>query len=436
MFTVAILGRPNVGKSSLFNLLIEERKAITSDEAGTTIDRLYGYVTHLGKEFRIIDTGGLEIEKSTFKEQIKEQADLAIAEADLIILLTDVNSGITNDDQYIAGILNKTDKDIIVCVNKVDNDQLMMSSYEFYSLGYSEVIPISTKHLIGIGDLLEHITKRIKSPIKEKHDNIIKFSILGRPNVGKSSLVNTILGENRSIVSDAPGTTRDMIDTKFTRNKQEYIVIDTAGILRPGSLGTEIEKYSQQRALLALEKSNVAVLLLDSSEDFSALDKNIAGYIQEANKAVVVAFNKWDLISKETNTQNKFMKLFDENFKMFDFAPVVFISAKENTKIHDLFEAITISYNNFHNEFKTSILNGILGKAVTINPPKIFNTGLAKFKYITQVGIKPPTFNLYVNSKEYVHFTYLRYLENEFRNALELKGTPIIFNLVEGDNFG
>lgn len=435
MFKIAILGRPNVGKSSLFNLLIKERKAITSNISGTTIDRLYARAEHLGKEFIVIDTGGLEVEKTTFKENIHEQASLAISEADLIIFLTDIKNGVTSDDEYIADILKKSQKDVLVCVNKVDNKNLLMSSYEFYSLGFEDVIPISIKHLIGVGDLLEYISKKIATPIKNKKEDIIKFTIIGRPNVGKSSLVNTILGEKRAIVSNIAGTTRDIIDTDFKRDKKKYKVIDTAGLLRPGKIKNEIERYSQERALLALQRSDVGILLLDASEDFINLDKNIAGYIKDANKAIVVAFNKWDLVEKKTNTQDDFSRLFYENFKFLSFANIVFISALENIKINDLFKEINSAYKNFTKKIKTSILNDILAKAITISPPKIFNMGIARFKYITQIGNMPPRFNLYVNNKKYVHFSYLRYLENEFRKYLDLKGTPIIFNLIQGDNY-
>lgn len=432
-YKVAILGRPNVGKSSLFNCLIEQRKAITDDVSGTTIDRLYGSVSYLGKTFSIIDTGGLEIEKSKFKDEIYMQAQFAIDEANLIIFLTDVLTGITNDDYYIASLINKSKKDVVVCVNKVDNEILNLDSYEFYSLGFSNVIAISTKQRIGIGNLLEYICQKIDNKTDDKDSNYIRFCILGRTNVGKSTLSNAILNQARSIVSDKKGTTRDIIDTPFKRNKKDYLVIDTAGILRPGGLYTNLEKYAQIRSLDAIMRSDVAILLLDATEPITELDKNIAGYIKENNKAVVVCVNKWDLVEKENNTTKKFLEKIRENFKMFQYADVVFISAKEKEKINDLFNAIDRAYESYHLKFKTSILNQILAKAITVNPAKIFNNGQARFKYITQISIAPPRFNLFVNNKEYVHFSYLRYLENEFRNSLNLVGTPIVFEVVEGE---
>lgn len=433
MFKVAIVGRPNVGKSSLFNLLINERKAITDNISGTTIDRLYGTASWLNRKFSVIDTGGLENEDSPFKTQIKAQVEVAVSEADLIIFLTDVLNGITQDDLYINKFLRQSKKDVVVVVNKVDNINLNSEIYDFYQLGHSDVIALSVQHKIGFGQLLEAICKKITTHTDSDSGDKIRFAVLGKPNVGKSSLVNALLKENRQVVSNIPGTTKDAVDCEFKYHNQHYVVVDTAGILRRGAVGLDVEKYAQLRALNAINDADICLLVLDTSMPINELDKNIAGYIKDANKGIIIVCNKWDLIKKDTNTMTTYVNNFKQDFKMFQYAPFCFISALNATNLEQLMKLINEVYVNINKEFKTSVLNQILAEVVTITPPKTFNNGIARFKYCTQKTIKPVRFLLFVNNVDYVHFSYLRYLENEFRSRLNLVGAPLVFEVIQGE---
>jgi len=424
-FVVAIVGRPNVGKSSLFNRIIGEKIAITNDEIGVTRDRIYGKAVWLTRKFSLIDTGGIDIVDLPFLKQIEQQVEFAIDEADLIVFLTDGKNGVTDGDMYIAKKLQKIDKPIILAVNKIDDVNEMNNIYEFYNLGFENLIGISTNHSIGMGDLLDLIISNMKEEEKNEDSNNIKFSIIGRPNVGKSTLTNAILGENRVIVSNISGTTRDAIDTKFKYNSQEYVVIDTAGIKKRGKIYENTDKYSVIRTLSAIDKSDVCLIVIDAADGVLEQDKNVAGYALNANKAIIIIVNKWDIVDKDDKTMHKMEKTIRNEFKFLDYAEIIFISAKENKRINLIFDQIKLAYNNFNKEIKTSILNEIISDAVAFTPPTIYNRGKATFSYITQVSKKPPTFVLFVNNINYVHFSYERYLLNKLRESIDFKGTPI-----------
>ncbi len=432
MYKVAIVGRPNVGKSSFFNLLINARKAITDSLPNTTVDRLYGIAKWMGKSFQVIDTGGIEKDNTPFKEAIIEQVNYALAEANLIIMLADITN-LTDDDYLVAKYLKKQNKDVLLILNKCDNDQLKYNQYEFYKLGFKDLFILSTKHKIGLGDILDYITNKISLNQLSSSNDHIKFSIVGRPNAGKSSLANLLLGENRSVVSPVEGTTVDAINSYFKYRGHTFEVIDTAGLLRRGKEVSDKEKYAQMRALSALDESDIAIMLLDINDGIKELDKNIAGYIKERNKGVVIIANKWDLIKKDNNTYNQYLEKIKYDFKMFQYAPIIFTTTLNKQNINKILDTIISINDNLNKEIKTNILNEILAKTTTINPPKPFNNGIAKFKYITQISVNPIKFLLFCNNPDYVHFTYLRYLENEFRNALDFSGVPIIFEVAKGE---
>ncbi len=424
-YKVAIVGRPNVGKSSLFNRLVGARLSITDDEAGVTRDRLYAKAEWLTKNFRVIDTGGIDIGDAPFLNQIKAQAQIAMDEADVIIFVVDSKTGLVDSDYYIAKLLYKSEKPVILAVNKIDDVNQLQNMYEFYALGLGDPIAISSHHGIGIGDLLDLVISHMTEEEKEYDDDVISFCIVGRPNVGKSSLTNTILGEERVIVSEISGTTRDAIDTQFKKDRKQYVVIDTAGIKKRGKIYENADKYSVLRALSALERSDVALLILDGEEGVIEQDKHVAGYISDYGKAVVIVVNKWDAIEKDDKTMKRTEEKIRDEFKFLEYAQVVFISAKHNERIHTIFPAINLAYENYHKKVQTSILNDLIQDAVAMNPTPIFNHGKAQFNYITQVAIKPPTFALFVNNPDFVHFSYLRYLNNQVRNGIDFTGTPI-----------
>ncbi len=424
-FKVAIVGRPNVGKSSLFNRLIGERLAITDDMPGVTRDRIYAKAEWLTKNFRVIDTGGIDIGDAPFLNQIKAQAQVAMDEADVIVFVVDGKTGLTDSDYYIANLLYKTEAPVVLAVNKIDDINQVTNIYEFYALGLSDPIAISAHHGIGIGDLLDKI---ISYHTKEEivyDEDIIRFCVVGRPNVGKSSLTNAILGEERTIVSEISGTTRDAIDTQFKKDRKEYVVIDTAGIKKRGKVYENTDKYSVLRALSALERSDVALLVLDGEEGVIEQDKHVAGYISDYYKAVVIVVNKWDAVLKDEKTMKKMQDKIKDEFKFLDYAQIVFVSAKDNTRIHTIFPAINYAYENYEKQVQTSILNDLMHDAVAMNPTPIFNHGKAQFNYATQVATKPPTFIMFVNNPDFVHFSYERYLKNQLREAIDFTGTPI-----------
>jgi len=424
-FVVAIVGRPNVGKSSLFNRIVGERISITNDEEGVTRDRIYAKAEWLTKTFNVIDTGGIDIIDVPFLSQIKEQVNLAMDEADLIIFLTDGKVGITDGDNYIANLLYQTKKPVILAVNKIDDVNQMHNIYDFYQLGFDDPIAVSTNHGIGIGDLLDKIIYQMGDHDEVVDDDSIKFSIIGRPNVGKSSLTNSILGENRVIVSEISGTTTDAIDSKFEFNNKKYTAIDTAGIKKRGRIYESTDKYSVIRTINAIEKSDVVLLVLDGAEGIVEQDKNVAGYAIDANKAIIIVVNKWDIVEKDDKTMHKMVKHIKDEFPFLDYAEIVFTSALKNQRITTIFPAIDLAYENYTKEVKTSILNQILQEALAMNPTPTHNKGKASFSYITQVNNKPPTFLLFVNNPNYVHFSYLRYLNNQLRNSIDFTGTPI-----------
>lgn len=426
-FTVAIVGRPNVGKSSLFNRILGERLSITDDVAGVTRDRIYAQAEWLTKRFSIIDTGGIDIGDAPFLTQIKHQAEIAMDEATVIIFVVDGLVGLTDSDYYIAKQLYKTEKPVVVAVNKIDDLVHAHNAYEFYSLGFQDPIAISSHHGIGVGDLLDKVLSYMTTEDKPAEKGVISFAVIGRPNVGKSSLVNAIIGEERVIVSDISGTTTDAIDTSFIKDKQKYTVIDTAGIKKRGKVYENLDKYSVLRALTALERADVALLVLDGEAGIQEQDGHVAGYIMEYKRACIIVVNKWDLVEKDSKTMKKFEEKIREEFKFLTYAPIVFLSAKENQRVHTLFPVLQSVYENFTKELSTKLINDTLIDAVLMNPPSVFNQGKAKFNYATQTDIKPPTITMFVNEPKYIHFSYERYLQNQFRSVFDLTGSPLKF---------
>lgn len=422
---VAIVGSPNVGKSTLFNRIVGERQAIVHDEAGVTRDRLYAKAEWLTREFQIIDTGGVEVASAPFQVQIRAQVEIAIEEADVIVFVTDGKVGVTPDDRLVTKMLHKSSKPVILVVNKIDDISKVDDIHEFYALGIGDPIAISTAHGIGIGDLLDRIVKLLPDRKVKTYEDAICFSLIGRPNVGKSSLTNAILNQERVIVSSIEGTTRDSIDTPFKRDDKEYVVIDTAGLKKRGKIYESVDKYAAIRALSAIERSDVVLLVIDAEEGINQQDKHVVGYAFEASKAIVIVVNKWDLVTKDEHAMVDFTKKIREEFKFLDYAPIVFVSAKNRSRIGNIFPEIDVAYNSYTSRLSTSILNEIIQDAQIMNPTPEFNGGRLKIYYANQATIKPPTFVLFVNNQNYMHFSYLRYLENRLRETFELKGSPI-----------
>ena len=422
---VAIVGRANVGKSTIFNRMVGERISIVEDVAGVTRDRIYAKASWLTKEFSVIDTGGIELENASFTTQIKMQAEIAIEEADVIVFVVNGREGITKEDEYVARLLQKSRKPIILVVNKIDDNQFRDYIYEFYALGVGDPIPVSGSHGIGIGDLLDQINNQLDLQDEETNEDEISFSIIGRPNVGKSSLTNAILGEERVIVSNIEGTTRDAIDTPFVKDGQKYRVVDTAGMRKKGKVYENIEKYSILRALTSIEKSDVILVVIDGETGIREQDKHVAGYAHEAGKGVVIVYNKWDLVDKDEKTMQKKQKEIYEQFKYLDYARIVFTSAKTGQRVDQIFPLIQESYENSRKRVQTSVLNDVLVDAQLMNPTTTFNGGRLKIFYANQVAVCPPTFVLFSNDPQYLHFSYKRYLENRLREAFGFEGTPI-----------
>ena len=422
---VAIVGRPNVGKSTLFNRIIGERLSITDDQPGVTRDRIYCKASWLNKEFFMIDTGGIELGDAPFLTEIKAQADIAMEEADVIVFVVDCRSGLTDDDTYIAKLLYKTNKPVLLAVNKVDDQKFKDNVYDFYALGFGEPIVVSSSHGIGVGNLLDKIIENF--PIKEETDNseAIRFCLIGRPNVGKSSLTNTLLNDNRVIVSPIAGTTRDTIDTTFRAYDKEWVVIDTAGLRKRGKVYENVEKYSVIRSVDAIGRSDVVILVLDAETGIIEQDLHVGQYIEEYRKPCIIVVNKWDLVDKDSKTMQKWIDDIRATYKYLDFAPIVFLSAKENKRVHTLFPAILEAYNAYHLRIQTSVLNNVIEDAVAMFPPSEFNGGKIKFYYSSQVGVEPPTFSFFVNEPKYLHFSYYRYLENQIRKNFDFYATPI-----------
>ncbi|MGV3488070.1 MAG: ribosome biogenesis GTPase Der [Tuberibacillus sp.] len=423
---VAIVGRPNVGKSTIFNRIVGERLAIVEDFPGVTRDRLYGEGEWLGRHFNVIDTGGIDLGDEPLLVQIREQAALAIEEADVILCVVDGKDGLTGADADVANILYRSDKPIVLAVNKVDNLERRENLYDFYTLGLGDPIGISGAHGIGIGDLLDEIVKHFpKHDEPDYDDSVIRFSLIGRPNVGKSSLVNAILGKDRVIVSNIPGTTRDAIDTPFKANDKEYVIIDTAGMRKRGKIYEKTEKYSVLRAQRAIERSDVVLVVLNGEEGIIEQDKKIAGYAHQAGRAVVIVVNKWDIVEKDEKTMDAFRRKIRDHFQFLSYAPIVFVSAKTKQKMHQLIPMIDQVAENHSFRVKTSALNECIADAIAITPPPSDHGRRLKIFYATQVGVKPPTFVYFCNDPELVHFSYERYLENKLREAFGFIGTPI-----------
>ena len=424
--TVALVGKPNVGKSTVFNRLVGKRISIIEDTPGVTRDRIYGDVNYKNFKFHLIDTGGIDVSKDIFNDEIKIQAEIAIDEADIVVFIVDGKEELNANDYEIRDILKKSGKEVIVAVNKIDNKNRDENIYNFYELGFETVIGISGEHNLGITELLDNITKNFKPIIEEDiDDNIIKFSIIGRPNVGKSSLINALLNEEKAIVSNIAGTTRDAVDTPFKYEGMNFVAIDTAGIRKSGKIYENIEKYSVLRSMKAIERSDVCVLVINAEEGIIEHDKHIASYALEAGKAMVIVVNKWDTV-KDKNDIASFTKLIRAEFKFLSYVPIVFLSALTKKRIHTLMPEIIKVYENSKKEIKTSILNDVIRDAVLLNEPPSYKGKRLKIYFVNQSGTKPPKFTFSVNSKGLIHFSYERYLENKLRENFDLEGTPII----------
>ena len=435
MSTVALVGRPNVGKSTIFNRLVGKRISIIDDTPGVTRDRIYGDVEYKNFKFHLIDTGGIDVTDDVFNDEIKIQAAIAIDEADIVVFIVDGMAELNQNDYVVRDMLKKSGKDVIVAVNKIDNTKREDNVYNFYELGFEKVIGVSGEHNIGIGVLLDEITSLLK-PIDDIQydDNIIKFSIIGRPNVGKSSLVNALLNEEKAIVSDIAGTTRDAVDTPFRYEGKDFVAIDTAGIRKSGKIYENIEKYSVIRSMKAIERSDVCVLVINAEEGIKAHDKHIAGYALEAGKAMVIVVNKWDTVS-DKNDIASYTKLIRNEFQFITYVPVVFLSALTKKRIHTLMPEIIRVYENARKEVKTSVLNDVIRDAVLLNQPPSYKGKRLKIYFASQTGIQPPKFTFNVNSKGLVHFSYERYLENKIRENFDFEGTPMILQFKsKGEN--
>ncbi|WP_215141502.1 ribosome biogenesis GTPase Der [Exiguobacterium qingdaonense] len=423
---VAIVGRPNIGKSTIFNRIIGDRVSIVDDKPGVTRDRIYGTGEWLNRKFHLIDTGGIEVGDEPLLVQMRHQAELAIDEADVIVFMVNGREGITAADEEVANLLFRSNKPIVLAVNKVDNFEMRDLMYEFYSLGFGDPFPISGTHGLGLGDLLDQVFEL--APEKDEYEyneDVIQFSLIGRPNVGKSSLTNSILGEDRVIVSNIAGTTRDAIDTPFTRDGQEYVIIDTAGMRKRGKVYESTERYSVMRAQKAIERSNVVLVVLDGEEGIIEQDKRVAGLAHEAGKAIVIVVNKWDAVEKDDKTMKKMEEKIRQEFLFLDYAPIVFLSALTSKRLQTLLPVIKQVAETHRRRISTSVLNDVIVDAVAMNPTPTDKGQRLKINYATQVAIEPPTFVLFVNDPELLHFSYKRYLDNQIRKAFDFTGTPI-----------
>ena len=421
--TVALVGRPNVGKSTLFNKIVGKQVSIIEDYPGITRDRIYQEANYNNKRFYLIDTGGIDISKDNFNNEIKYQAELAIQEADIIVFIVDGKEGLTQNDYIARDIIRKSNKDVIVAINKMDIKDAKDNIYDFYELGFEKYIPISSIHNIGYVELMDTITMNFKE-IEEQLDNRIKFSIIGRPNVGKSSLMNALLNEERVVVSDIAGTTRDSIDSIIKYHNEEYVIIDTAGMRKKGKIWESVEKYSLLRSLKSIDRSDICLVVINAEEGIKEHDKHIAGYAIEKGKGLIFVVNKWDTV-KETTIQ-EFEKLMRSEFQFAPYAPIVFLSALTKKRIHTLMPEIIKVKENIKKEIKTSILNDVINDAYQLNLPPTYKGNRLKIYFTSQTGINPPKFTFRVNNKGLVHFSYERYLENKIRESFDFTGTPII----------
>ncbi|OEF97288.1 ribosome biogenesis GTPase Der [Vulcanibacillus modesticaldus] len=424
---VAIVGRPNVGKSTIFNRLAGERIAIVEDKPGVTRDRIYSSCEWLNYSFNIIDTGGIEIDsEDKILSQVRIQAEFAIDEADVIIFMVDGKTGLTEVDKEIANYLYKTNKPVVLAVNKIDNIKMHQEIYDFYALGFGEPYPISGAHGTGIGDLLDAVVAHFPKDDNDSYDeDVIRVALIGRPNVGKSSLVNAILGEERVIVSDIAGTTRDAVNTYFSTDEQDYVLVDTAGMRKKGKVYETTEKYSVLRALKAIDNSDVVLVVIDGKEGIIEQDKRIAGYAHEAGKASIFIVNKWDIVEKDDKTMHQFVQKIRDEFQFMTYAPILFVSAKTRQRIHQILPKVNEVAEAHAMRVTTSVLNDVISDAIAINPPPSDKGRRLKINYATQVAVKPPVFAVFVNDPELMHFSYERYLENKIRASFNFDGTPV-----------
>lgn len=423
---IAIVGRPNVGKSTLFNRIVGERISIVEDTPGVTRDRIYAKGEWLTRQFRVIDTGGIQLKDQPFQEEIKAQVEIAIEEADVILFVVNGREGVTYDDEYIARMLNRSKKPVLLLVNKVDDTHLKDNIYDFYALGIEhEPIAVSGVHGIGIGDALDACIALFPKKKTEDYEGMIRFGLIGRPNVGKSSLVNAILNEERVIVSEIEGTTRDAIDTPFTKDGKEYVVVDTAGIRKRGKIYENIEKYSVLRAMSAIERCDVILFLIDGEAGVREQDKHVAGFAHEAGKPLILVYNKWDQVEKDEKTMNVIVDRLRKEFVYLSYAPIAFVSALTKQRVHTLFPLIDEVYHYSQLRIATNVLNEVILDAQMMTPAPTHNGQRCKIYYASQVSIAPPTFVLFVNDPELLHFSYKRYLENRLREAFGFDGSPI-----------
>ena len=422
--TVALVGKPNVGKSTLFNRIAGKRISIIEDTPGVTRDRIYSLVSYNDHKFHLIDTGGIDLGNEDFNKEIRIQASLAMDEADVIVFIVDGKDSLGPNDYLIKDMLKKSNKKVIVAINKVDSKSASLNIYSFYELGFDEYIPISAEQNSGIYNLLDKIVEDFKDVSDIEYDeSVIKFSVIGRPNVGKSSLVNALLNEERAIVSNVSGTTRDAVDTPFTYNKRDFVVIDTAGIRKQGKIYENVERYSVLRALKAIDRSDVCLIVLNIEEGIIEMDKHIAGYAIEAGKAVVIVVNKWDKSEKDLSLVTKEIR---SHFQFIPYAPIVFTSALTKKRIHTVMPEVIKVYDNAHKQIKTSVLNEVIGEATTLNPAPSYKGKRLKIYYVNQVDTAPPKILFHVNDKTLIHFSYERYIENKIRESFDLEGTPIV----------
>ena len=423
---VAIVGQPNVGKSTLFNRIINERLAIVEDKPGVTRDRNYAQAEWMGHKFDLIDTGGITWENGRIEDEIRAQAEIAIEEADVIVILTSVTNHLTDLDERISQMLYQTKKPVILAVNKADNPEQRMDIYDFYSLGFGDPIPISSVHGTGIGDLLDRIVSELPKDLAKDDDDQISFSVIGRPNVGKSSIVNSLLGQKRVIVNNEEGTTRDAVDTPFiSEDGTKYRIVDTAGIRRRGKVYEKTEKYSVMRAMSAIEHSNIVCLVLDASTGIREQDKHVAGYAHEAGRGIIIVVNKWDLPKKNSNSGKDFERVIREEFQYLDYAPILFVSAKTGQNLEHIPKMVKQVHQNQTQRIKSSVLNDLLLEASKLVPTPMIRGRRLRVYYMTQVTTNPPTFVVFVNDPELMHFSYERFLINQLRDNFDFTGTPI-----------
>lgn len=431
---VAVVGRPNVGKSTLFNALAGHRISIVKDTPGITRDRIYADVSWLNYQFTLIDTGGIEPDsRDVILSQMREQAQIAIDTADVILFMVDVKQGLVDADSKVADMLRRSHKPVLLVVNKVDNyEKYMADTYEFYNLGIGEPHPISAANQMGIGDLLDEVIAYFdKEDSQEGEEEVVRVAIVGKPNVGKSSLINKLIGENRLIVSDIAGTTRDAVDTPVTHNQKDYIFIDTAGLRRKNKVKEELERYMIVRTVGAVERADVVVLLIDAIEGVTEQDAKIAGIAHERGKAVIIAVNKWDAIEKDNKTVNQYSAKIRNILSYMPYAEITYISAVTGQRLPKLYDLIDMVHANHSMRISTGVLNEIMSEAVAMQQPPSDKGKRLRLYYITQVGVKPPTFVIFVNDKELMHFSYTRYIENQIREAFGFKGTPLKFIIRE-----